>query len=120
MAVWSDLPESAFLDWPSGLERVFFCQAAQAFGDAVTVEILVLENVVSCVVGSHPVRERIDIEVDLLRSIVFPDEHLTRRYQAGNQGKFGIIQPERIPVDGWLHVRIGEKDLRRAAFGNNR
>src|SRR5205809_301683 len=52
-------------------KRAFSSQALQAFRDTVPVEIFVLDYVVACVVGCHPVGKRIDVQVNLLRALVF-------------------------------------------------
>ena len=51
----------------AGPEGKILGEPAQALGDAESLEVIALLQVVAGVVGRHPVRDRIDVQMDLLR-----------------------------------------------------
>ena len=69
----------------AGPEGKILGEPAQALGDAESLEILALLQVVAGVVGRHPVRHRIDVQMDFLAGLRFANEHLSRRDKARNQ-----------------------------------
>jgi hypothetical protein len=56
-----------------------FGEPAQAVGNAESLEVVALLQVVAGVVRRHPVRDRIDVQLDLLRRLRLADEHLAGR-----------------------------------------
>ena len=94
-------------------------ETAQALGDAVALEILALLEVVAGVVGRRPVRDGIDIQLDLLAGLRLANEHLAGRHKPGNQSKLGVIQMEGFAVHVPVHLRVGKKDFCWAALGDD-
>jgi hypothetical protein len=70
-------------------------------------------------VDCHPVRNRIDDQADLLRSVCHANHHFARWDQASDEVDFRCVQVERFTVEIHIHLRVGEKDLRRATLGHN-
>src|SRR6266849_5349375 len=93
---------------------------AQPVGDTETVEVIALLQVVAGVVRCHPVRNGIDVQLHFLRGLCLPYEHLARRNEAADKAQLGIVQMERLPVHFSVHLRVGQKDFRRATLGHSR
>src|ERR1035437_5906660 len=94
-------------------------ELADALGDAVTSKDFALEQVVAGVVGCNPVRDGIDIKPNLLARLRFADQHLARWNQIGDDVDFRIVEVKGLAVDLAIHLWIGEKYLRWAAFRND-
>ena len=92
---------------------------ANALGDAVPCKGFALEQVVAGVVGCNPVRDRIDVEPNLLARLRFADQHLARWNQIGDDVDFRIVEVKRLAVDLAIHLRVGEKYLGWAALRND-
>src|ERR1700688_3730561 len=91
---------------------------AKAIRKTVPVEILPLLEVVASIVGCHPVRDRIDVQMHFLGGLRLPNQHLTRWNKAVDKVQFGVVQMKCFPVNVTVHIRIGEKDLRGATLGH--
>ena len=95
-------------------------ETAQAISDAEALEIITLLEVVARVVGRHPVRDGIDVQLHFLRGLRFANKHLAGRYQPGDQIQFRIVQMECLAVDIAVHLRVGKEDFGGATLGNDR
>ena len=102
-----------------GRNGIVFCESAQAFGDAEASEVLTLLQVVAGVVRRGPMRDGIDIQLNLLAGLRFADKHLSRRDEAGDQIQFRVVQMECFAVEIAVHLRVRKEDLRWAALGDN-
>src|ERR1035441_571237 len=103
----------------AGVKGMSRGELANALGDAVTCEGFALEQVVAGVVGCNPVRDRIDIEPNLLARLRFADQHLARWNQIGDDVDFRIVEVKGFAVYLAVHLRVGEEYFRRAALRNN-
>jgi len=92
----------------------------EAIRKTVAVEILLLLEVVTGVVGRHPVRDRIDVQMYFLGGLRLPNQHLAWRNKAVDKLQFGVVQMKRFPVNCPIHVRVGEEDLCGATLGHYR
>src|ERR1700728_541349 len=93
---------------------------AKAIRKTVAVEILPLLEVVASIVGRHPVRGRIDVQVHFLRGLRLANQHLARWNKAVDKVQFSVVQMKRFPVNFPIHVRVGEEDLCGATLGHYR
>src|SRR5271166_5607389 len=93
---------------------------AKAIRKTVAVEIFLLLEVVAGVVGRHPVRDRIDVQMHFLGGLRFANQHLARWNKAVDKVQFRVVQMKCFPVNVTVHVRVGEKDLRGATLGHYR
>src|SRR5271169_6455561 len=89
---------------------------AKAIRKTVAVEILLLLEVVAGVVGRHPVRDRIDVQMHFLGGLRLANQHLARWNKAVDKVQFGVVQMKRLTINFPVHVRIGEEDLCRATL----
>src|ERR1039457_6374556 len=103
----------------TGLKGMSGGELANALGDAVLGKGFALEQVVAGVVGCNPVRDRIDIEPNLLARLRFADQHLARWNQIGDDVDFRIVKVKCLAVDLAIHLRVGKKYLRWAALRND-
>ena len=71
---------------------------AKAIRKTVPVEIFLLLEVVAGVVGRHPVRDRIDIQMHLLGGLRLPNQHLAGWNQAADEFEFCVVQVKCFPV----------------------
>src|ERR1700677_2868224 len=113
-AVRSCYGQRARLEWP------LFREMAKAIRKTVAVEILPLLEVVASIVGRHPVRGRIDVQVHLLGGLRLANQHLARWNKAVDKVQFGVVRMKRFAVNFSVHVRVGEEDLCRAALRHYR
>ena len=102
------------------LEWVILSETAQTIRDAEALEILPLPEVVARIVGRHPVRYGIDVQLHFLRGLRLANKHLTWRNEPGDQIQFGIVQVERLAVYIAVHLRVGKEDFGGATFGDDR
>src|SRR5271166_3021356 len=93
---------------------------AKAIRKTVAVEILLLLEVVAGIVGCHPMRDRIDVQMHFLGGLRLPNQHLARWNKAVDKVQFRVVQMKRLPVNVTVHIRVGEKDLCRATLGHYR
>src|SRR5208283_2979808 len=93
---------------------------AKAIRNIEAVEILPLLEVVASIVGCHPVRDRIDVQMHFLGGLRLPNQHLTRRNKAVDKVQFRVVQMKRFAVNFPIHVRVGEEDFCRATLGHYR
>src|ERR1700733_6865795 len=93
---------------------------AKPIRETVTVEILLLLKIVASIVGCHPVRDRIDVQMHFLGGLRLANQHLAWRNKAVDKVQFGVVQMKRFAVNFSVHVRVGEEDLRRATLGHYR
>src|SRR5271170_8197574 len=93
--------QRARLEWP------LFREMAKATRKTVAVEILLLLEVVASIVGRHPVRDRIDVQVHFLGGLRLSNQHLARRNKAVDEVQFRVVQMKRLAVNFPVHVRIG-------------
>src|SRR5271166_4819959 len=91
---------------------------AKAIRNIEAVEILPLLEVVASIVGCHPVRDRIDVQMHFLGGLRLPNQHLTRRNKAVDKVQFRVVQMKCLSVNVTVHIRVGEKDLRGATLGH--
>src|ERR1035437_3391331 len=103
----------------TGLKGMSRGELTNALGDAVTGKGFALEQVVAGVVGCNPVRDRIDIEPNLLARLRFADQHLARWNQIGDDVDFRIVEVKRLAVYLAIHLRVGEEYLRWATLRND-
>src|SRR5580700_6808277 len=96
---------------------MIFGQMAKSIRNIEAVEILLLLEVVTGVVGRHPVRDRIHVQMYFLRGLRLPNEHLAWRNKAVDKLQFGVVEMKRFPVNFPIHVRVGEEDLSGATLG---
>src|SRR5271166_3005003 len=80
------------------------------------VEILLLLEVVAGIVGRHPVRDRIDVQMHFLGGLRLANQHLARWNKAVDKVQFGVVQMKRLTINFPVHVRVGEEDLCRATL----
>src|SRR6202166_447317 len=99
---------------------MIFRQMAKSIRNIEAVEILPLLEVVASIVGCHPVRDRIDVQVHFLGGLCLANQHLARWNKAVDKVQFGVVQMKCFPVNVTVHIRVGEKDLRGATLGNYR
>ena len=78
---------------------------AKPIGKTVTVEILLFLEVVARIVGRHPVRDRVYVQLDFLRTLRFPDQHLAADQHLEFARQFG-------PLETTIAVHRGEARLR--------
>src|ERR1700677_4478921 len=109
-AVRSCYGQRARLEWP------LFREMAKTIRKTVAVEILLLLEVVASIVGCHPVRNRIDVQMHFLGGLRFANQHLARWNKAVDKVQFRVVKMKRLAVNVTVHVRVGEKDLRRATL----
>src|ERR1700678_3246655 len=93
---------------------------AKTIRKTVAVEILLLLEVVASIVGCHPVRNRIDVQMHFLGGLRFANQHLARWNKAVDKVQFRVVKMKRLAVNVTVHVRVGEKDLRRATLRHYR
>ena len=91
-------------------------ESAQTFRDTKTRKVLALGEIVAGVVGRHPVRNRIDVQLHFLRTLRFTNQHLAWGNQAGDELKLCVVQMKCFAVEFAIHLRVGQKDLRWAAL----
>src|SRR5579864_1106635 len=91
---------------------MIFGQMAKSIRNAETVEIFLLLEVVAGIVGRHPVRDRIDVQMDFLRGLRLANQHLARWNKAVDKVQFSVVQMKCFSVNVTVHIRVGEKDLR--------
>src|SRR5580700_5796242 len=89
---------------------------AKAIRKTVAVEILLLLEVVAGIVGCHPVRDRIDVQMHFLGGLGFTNQHLARWNKAVDKVQFGVVQMKRLTINFPVHIRVGEEDLCRATL----
>src|SRR6266567_3170820 len=80
-------------------ERKIVSESAQTFRDTKTRKVFALGEVVAGVVGRHPVRDRIDVQLHFLRAMCLTDQHLTWGNQAGDEFKFCVVQMKCFAVE---------------------
>src|SRR5208337_1262711 len=93
---------------------------AKAIRKTVAVEILLLLEVVAGVVGCHPVRDRIDVQMHFLGGLRLANQHLARWNKAVDKVQFCVVQMKRFSVNLPVHVRVGQKDLCGTTLGHYR
>src|SRR5208282_2722001 len=93
---------------------------AKSIRKTVAVEILLLLEVVAGIVGCHPMRDRIDVQMHFLGGLRFANQHLARWNKAVDKVQFSVVQMKCFPVNVTVHIRVGEKDLRGATLGHYR
>src|SRR3984957_12726156 len=93
---------------------------AKAIRKTVAVEIFLLLEVVAGVVCRHPVRHRIDVQVNFLRGLRLANQHLARWNKAVDEVQFGVVEMKCLAVNFPVHIRVGEEDLCRATLGHYR
>src|SRR5208283_2389060 len=98
-------------------EWMIFREMAKPFSKIEAVEIVLFHEVVASIVGCHPVRDRIDVQVHFLGGLRLANQHLARWNKAVDKVQFGVVQMKRLAVNFPVHVRIGEEDLCRATLG---
>src|ERR1035437_468016 len=103
----------------TGLKGMSRGELTNALGDAVASKGFALEQVIAGIVGCNPVRDRIDIEPNLLARLRFADQHLARWNQIGDDVDFRVVEMKRLAVDLAIHLRVGEKYLGWAALRND-
>src|SRR5579864_5614024 len=91
---------------------------AKAIRKTVAAEILLLLEVVAGIVRRHPVRDRIDVQMDFLGGLRLANQHLARWNKAVDKIQFGVVQMKRLAVNFPVHVRVGEEDFCRATLGH--
>src|ERR1700722_19784009 len=84
------------------------------------VKIFLLLEVVTGVVGRHPVRDRIHVQMHFLGGLRLANQHLARWNKAVDKVQFSVVQMKCFPVNVTVHVRVGEKDLCGATLGHYR
>src|ERR1035441_2164741 len=93
---------------------------AKPIGKTEAVEILLLLEVVAGVVGCHPVRDRIDVQMHFLGGLRLANQHLARWNKAVDKVQFSVVQMKCFPVNVTVHIRVGQKDFCRATLGHYR
>src|SRR5208282_2087622 len=106
--------QRARLEWP------LFREMAKPLRKIEAVEIFLLLEVVAGVVGRHPVRDRIDVQMHFLGALRLANQHLARWNKAVDQVQFGVVQMKCLPVNVTVHIRVGEEDLCGATLGHYR
>src|SRR5580692_11583774 len=99
---------------------MIFGQMPKSIRNTETVEIFLLLEVVAGVVGRHPVRDRIDVQMHFLRGLRLANQHLARWNKAVNKVQFSVVQMKCLAVNFPVHVRAGEEDLCRATLRHYR
>src|ERR1700722_7565807 len=84
------------------------------------VKIFLLLEVVTGVVGRHPVRDRIHVQMHFLGGLRLANQHLARWNKAVDKVQFSVVQMKCFPVNVTVHIRVGEKDLRGETLGHYR
>src|SRR3984957_2791950 len=102
------------------VEWILFRQLPKPIRKTETVEIFLLLEVVASIVGRHPVRDGDDVQMHFLRGLSLPNEHLARRNKAVDKVQFRVVQMKRLSVHFAVHVRVGQKNLCRAALRHDR
>src|ERR1039458_2605190 len=102
------------------LEWVVFREMAKSVCKTEAVEVVPFLEVVAGIVGCHPVRDRIDIQMHFLRGLRLSNQHLAGWNKPTNKIQFRVVQVKRLPVNIAVHLRVSKKDLRGAALGHNR
>src|ERR1700722_905075 len=97
---------------------MIFRQMAKSIRNIEAVEILPLLEVVASIVGCHPVRDRIYVQVHFLGGLCLANQHLARWNKAVDKVQFGFVEMKCFPVNFPVHIRVGEKDLRGATLGH--
>src|ERR1019366_7396852 len=93
---------------------------AKAIRKTVAVEILLLLEVVASIVGCHPVRDRIDVQVHFLGGLRLANQHLARWNKTVDKLQFCVVQMKCFSVNLPVHVRVGQKDLCGTTLGHYR
>src|SRR5580658_7374655 len=93
---------------------------AKSIRNIEAVEILPLLEVVASIVGCHPVRDRIDVQMHFLGGLRLANQHLARWNKAVDKVQFGVVEMKRFAVNFSVHVRVGEEDLCRATLRHYR
>src|SRR5580704_8889587 len=96
---------------------MIFREMAKPLRKIEAVEVFLFHEVVASIVGCHPVRDRIDVQMHFLRRLRLANQHLARWNKAVDKIQFGVVQMKRLTIDFPVHVRIGEEDLCRATLG---
>src|SRR6202789_1380085 len=99
---------------------MIFREMAKPIRKIEAVEKFLFHEVVASIVGCHPVRGRIDVQVHLLGGLGFANQHLAWRNKAVDKVQFGVVQMKRFAVNFSVHVRDGEEDLCRATLRHYR
>src|SRR5271166_4850845 len=99
---------------------MIFREMAKPIRKIEAVEIFLFHEVVAGIVGCHPVRHRIDVQVHFLGSLRLANQHLARRNKAVDKIQFCVVQMKRLSVNFPVHVRVGEEDLCRATLRHYR
>src|ERR1700683_1260482 len=99
---------------------MIFREMAKPLRKIEAVEIFLFHEVVASIVGCHPVRDRIDVQVHFLGGLRLANQHLARRNKAVDKVQFGVVQMKRLAINVTVHIRVGEKDLRGATLGHYR
>src|ERR1700734_4068829 len=102
------------------LERVVLSEMAQTISDTETQEIISFFYIVARIVGGHPVRDGIDIQLHFFGSLRLTNEHLAGRYESRDQIQFRIIQVECVAVYVAVHLRVGKEDFGGTTLRNDR
>src|SRR6202166_3037559 len=95
-------------------------QVAKSIRNIEAVEIFLLLEVVASIVGCHPVRDRIDVQMYFLGGLRLANQHLARWNKAVNKVEVGVVLMKRLTINFPVHVRVAEKDLRGATLGHYR
>src|SRR5208283_1981010 len=99
---------------------MIFREMAKAIRKIEAVEIFLFHEVVASIVGCHPVRDRIDVQMHFLGGLRLANQHLARWNKAVDKVQFGVVQMKRLTINFPVHVRVGEEDLCRATLGHYR
>src|ERR1022692_4572189 len=102
------------------MEWKLFREMAKPTRKTEAIEIFLLLEVVTGVVGRHPVRDGIDVQMHSLRGLGLANQHLARRNKAVDKVQFRVVQMKRLAVNFPVHVRVGEEYLCRATLGHYR
>src|ERR1035437_4384625 len=97
-------------------EWMIFREMAKPLRKIEAVEIFLFHKVVASIVGCHPVRDRIDVQVHFLGGLRLANQHLARWNKAVDKVQFGVVQMKRLTINFPVHVRVGEEDLCRATL----
>src|ERR1700691_6514916 len=90
---------------------MIFCEMAKPIRKIEAVEIFLFHEVVASIVGCHPVRDRIDVQVHFLGGLRLANQHLAGWNQAVDKVQFSVVQMKRLTVYFPVHVRVGQKYL---------
>src|SRR5580704_8177135 len=99
---------------------MIFREMAKPIRKIEAVEIFLFHEVVASIVGCHPVRHRIDVQVHFLGGLRLANQHLAGRNKAVDKIQFCVVQMKRLSVNFPVHVRVGEEDLCGATLGHYR